>query len=352
MKVGITGYAGVGKTSVFSLLTGQEITSHVPGERHLASVEVKDPRLAALRDLWQPRKYTPARFEVVDFPALPRGSEKGAGERIAMLREMEALIVVIGAFEQARLSLPADLATPELQWKAFQEDILLLDMDVLERRIARASERLQKGAGDRPALQREIDLLRTFLDPLENGAPLPPASEDKAVQMMRDELGLFLDKPLIAVFNAEEGVRPGDPEAAKLASLADRSAVLSAPVEQEIAQIDAAERGEFLAEYGLEEAAVDRLTRLAFEATRLISFFTVGPDEVRAWPIAAGSDAVTAAGKIHSDLARGFIRAEVLTYDQVKEVRDVKDWKAIKAELKGKDHVVGDGDILNIRFSV
>jgi hypothetical protein len=352
MKVGITGYAGVGKTTVFTVLTGQEVTSHVPGERHLASVEVKDRRLESLRDLWSPRKYTPARFEVVDFPALPRGSEKGAGERIAALREMEALLVVIGAFEEARLALSGDLSTPEKQWRAFQEDVLLLDMDVLEKRIGKAEERLGKGAGDRVALQKEVDALKALYDPLERVEPLPPMPDDRAQRILRRELGLFQDKPRIAVFNVDEQVRPGSAEAQAMAAIAENAAVLSAPVELEIAQIDAADRGEFLAEYGLEEAGADRLTKVAFDATRLISFFTVGPDEVRAWPIESGSDAVTAAGKIHSDLARGFIRAEVLHYQQIKDVTDVKDWKAIKADLKGKDYVVLDGDVLNIRFNV
>jgi ribosome-binding ATPase YchF (GTP1/OBG family) len=164
---------------------------------------------------------------------------------------------------------------------------------------------------------------------------------------------LFAAKPRVAVFNVAEDRLGAADEEPRLASPAGRSVVLCAPVEQEIAQLGEDERGEFLAGYGLETPASERLTRVAYEALDLISFFTVGADEVRAWPIARGSDAVTAAGKIHTDLARGFIRAEVVPYALVEESRDEREYKAAgHHELKGKDYMVQDGDILNIRFSV
>ena len=163
------------------------------------------------------------------------------------------------------------------------------------------------------------------------------------------ELKLFVAKPRIVVHNVAEEDLAGGPVDFD-GALAVR---LCAPVELEIAQIEGDDRTAFLAEYGLEEPASVRSTQLAYEALDLISFFTVGPDEVRAWPIPRGSDAVTAAGKIHSDLARGFIRAEVTPYDGVREATDAKSFKELgQQRLEGKEYVVQDGDVLNIRFSV
>lgn len=353
MKVGITGFAGVGKTTVFTVLTGQEVTTHAPGERHLASVEVQDPRLDFLGALWNPRKFTRARFEVEDFPGLPSSDEKGRGEKVASLRVPEALLVVVGCFEEAVMTLPSSAAEPEAQWRALQEEFQLLDMEACERRIERVDKRLKKAGGDRTALGREREHVQELLALLEAGTPLPGESEDQNLRLVRLELGLFTDKPKVAVFNVEEGLDVCGEEAFRLTGLAANAAVLVGPVEREIAQLDGEDRAAFLAEYGLSEPAAERLTRLCYDAVQLLSFFTVGPDEVRAWPITSGSDAVTAAGKIHTDLARGFIRAEVTPFALVEGVKRLEDWKAVaKADLKGKDYVVADGDILNIRFSV
>ena len=348
MKVGILGYAGVGKTTVFSALTGKAPGVNIPGEVHRATVEVADTRLEKLRDVYQPRKYTPARFEVEDLVPLPQGEVKGRGEVLNSLREPEALLIVLGLFEQARMVLPGALGSARAQLQSVRDDLLLLDMELVEKRVGRIEDRLRRGGGDREGLRRELQFVQILQTALEEGTPLPE-TDDRRTALMYTEMRLFQHKPTVIVVNVDEG-KAGD--AAELEAEAHLEA-LCAPVEVDIAELEGDDRQSFLDEYGLAEPAGARLTRSAYQALDLISFFTVGEDEVRAWPIVRGSDAVTSAGKIHSDLARGFIRAEVTPFELVKDAADIREFKAAtQAELKGKDYVVEDGDILNIRFSV
>jgi GTP-binding protein YchF len=352
MKVGFLGYGGVGKTSLFTVLTGQEVAAHAPGERHLASVEVIDPRLDHLRDLWKPRKFTRARFEVEDGPAIPRSSEgSGRGEKVAALREPDAFLLVIGAFEEAAMQLGKELADPLAQRRALLEDLLLMDLEALEKRIRKNEEKLKKGQGDRAAMTREVEHLKRIEAHVEAGKS-PRELTDSDARHVLHELKLFTDRPMVTVFNVGEATL-GD--AARVAELkkTPASAVLCAPIEKEIASLEGPDRAAFLAEYRLAEPAAALLTRMAYEALDLIAFFTMGQDEVRAWPIVRGSSALAAAGRIHSDLARGFIRAEVIPYAQVKPATNERELKAAsKLDLQGKEYVVQDGDILNIRFSV
>jgi ribosome-binding ATPase YchF (GTP1/OBG family) len=352
MKVGIVGFAGVGRTSLFSVLTGHAVGVPKPGERHLGTVDVLDPRLDRLRELWQPKKFTRARFDVEDEPALPRGDVAGRGERLAALRDPDVLLLVVGAFEEARMQLGKELAEPAAQLKAMVDDLLLFDLEALEKRIQKSEERVKKGAGDRAAMARDVDAMKKIQAVVEQQGDLKTLN-DPDVHRLLHELRLFHDKPRIAVFNVGEAELSDAAAVQALRALSPRAAVLSAPIEREIAELEGDDRAAFLSEYHLAEPAAPLLTRMAYEALDLISFFTMGEDEVRAWPIPRGSNAVTAAGKIHSDLARGFIRAEVIPFARVEGAHDLKELKHLgRADLVGKEHVVADGDILNIRFSV
>jgi GTP-binding protein YchF len=352
MKVGIIGYGSVGKTTLFSALTGQAIAVNVPGERHWGVVDVVDRRLDQLRDVFQPRKFTRARFDVEDLPAIPQGDVKGKDEVLASLREPEAVILLVGAFEQARAMFAESMADPAAQLQSLNDDLLLLDMEIVEKRLSRIEDRWQKKPSERAGLERERQFVGKLQKVLEEDEPFPEVT-DKEEQRILAEMRLFCRKPKVAVFNVDEGFDLTGDEAGKLADASEFSAVLCATVEHEIAQMEAEERAGFLEEFGLKEPASERLTMLAYQALNLISFFTVGQDEVRAWPIVNGSNAVTAAGKVHTDLARGFIRAETTPYDQVAEAKDEREYKnAAKTELKGKDYIVRDGDILNIRSGV
>jgi ribosome-binding ATPase YchF (GTP1/OBG family) len=352
MKVGIVGYGGVGKTSLFTVLTGQAVATHQPSERHLATVDVVDPRLDKLRDHWQPRKFTRARFEVEDEPALPRGDVANRGERVAALRDPDVLLLVVGTSEAARGQLPKELHDPIAQERALRDDLLLLDLEAIEKRVGKSEERIKKGAGDRALLVRDVEAMKRIQALVEKNASLHDVNDPDGKRLLH-ELKLFHDKPIVTVFNVDEATLSDRAAVEKLRASSKRAAVLSAPIEREIAELTGADLAAFLAEYNLAEPAAPLLTRSAYEALDLISFFTMGEDEVRAWPIVRGSNAVTAAGKIHSDLARGFIRAEVIPFSRIEGATDLKQLKTLgRADLMGKEYVVQDGDVLNIRFSV
>jgi ribosome-binding ATPase YchF (GTP1/OBG family) len=258
---------------------------------------------------------------------------------------------VVGAFEEAAMQLGKELADPLAQRKALLEELLFLDLEAVERRLSKGEERLKKGAGDRAAQARELDQLRKIQAHVEAGRS-PRELQDGEARRVLHELKLFGDRPIVTVFNVGEA-QLGDAARRSALAATERSAVLCAPIEREIAQLAGPDRAAFLAEYGLAEPAAALLTRSAYEALDLVSFFTMGPDEVRAWPIPRGSSAIAAAGKIHSDLARGFIRAEVIPYAQLQTATNERELKAAsRPVLQGKEYVVQDGDILNIRFSV
>jgi ribosome-binding ATPase len=352
MKVGIVGYAGVGKTTLFTVLTGHEVAAHHAAEHHLATVEVVDPRLDRLRACWNPKKFTRARFDVEDEPALPRHDAPNRSEKIAALRDPDVLLLVVGACEDAVLQLPKEHAEPVAQRKALLEELHFFDLEALEKRIQKCEERLKKGAGDRGVMQRDVEQLKKIEAQIDKGGELRELNDPEARRMLH-ELRLFSEKPIVTVFNVGEAALADEARVAELHRAVAKSAVLCVPIEKEIAQLEGTDRADFLREYHLVEPAAPLLTRLAYEALDLVSFFTMGEDEVRAWPIARGSNAVTAAGKIHSDLARGFIRAEVIPWKKVESATDLKQLKALgHADVMGKDYVVQDGDILNIRFSV
>jgi len=351
VKVGIVGYPGVGKSAVFAALTGSD-GADASGGRRLAVAEVADKRLDVLRQAFAPKKFTRARFEVEDGLVLPSSSGRGSGEAISALREPDALIVTVGIFEQALMVLDEPFHEPAAQLQSFLDELLLLDLEALEGRVGRLRERLDRGAGDRAESERELAFLERLIVLVE-GRQVPADRTDRTHARILAELGLLTEKPVIPVLNVDESDLSRHAESREWAGSNGLGEVLSAPVESEISLLDDEDRRAFLADYGLESPASVRLTRLAYEALDLISFFTVGDDEVRAWPIARGSTAVEAAGKIHTDLARGFIRAEATAFEDVSHVKDGREFKAAAAtELRGKDYVVEDGDILNIRFSI
>ncbi len=350
MKVGIVGFHGGGKTSVFSLLSGLSVPPHARAERHVAMVDVIDRRLDKLADLWKPKKFTRARFEVEDWPALPREAVKGKAETVALLREVDALLLVVGIFDEASASLPADWKDPARHLRALADELLLFDLESVEKRIHKLEDRIKKNSGDRVSDSRTLDLLKRVEKDLADGRRV--TVHDKEEQRQVDELRLFTEKPRVVVFNVDEDQISDASRIGQLKSIAEDCVVLCSPIELEIGQLEGPDRAAFLKSYGLEEPARERLTRQAHHSLDLIAFFTMGEDEVRAWPIVRGSDAVTAAGKIHTDLSKGFIRAEVIPFEHVANVSSVKELKAqARPEVRGRDYVVRDGDILNIRHN-
>jgi len=346
VKVGLVGFAGSGKTTVFNTLTGLHVAAGFGGEVHLGTVKVPDPRIDALSRIFHPKKTTFAEIVFSDIPGEHDASHKGLSRRaLDKIRDQDVLCLVLRAFPNAALEQDAD---PAGDLEAFVTECLLADLEMVERRLDRAlKEKLP------PLEVAAFELMKQTLD-----TELPLRSLPESV-LHRDFLkgyAMLTDRPLLVVLNRAESEAAEPLPAAMAQRLAQQHAeglVLSASVEAEIAAMAPADQQAFLDDLGLKEPARDRFVRTAYHLLDLISFFTVGEDEVRAWPIRRGTHARAAAGKIHTDLERGFIRAEVMRYDDfVKYGSEHALREAGHQKVEGKDYIVADGDILNIRFNV
>jgi len=350
MKVALCGFPASGKTTVFNALTGLSAAvgpGSKGGKQNLGVVKVPDPRVDALAKLYQPKKVTYAEIMFVDLPA--SGTARGFDTAtIAAMREGDALCQVVRAFvdPQAAQGAPAD---PLRELRDFEAEINLADLVIIDKKL----ERLRKGEKGQP---REAELLARMKNHLEKEKPL------RELPLTQDEWAIFSgyrflsQKPLLIVLNVseEDVARPVPDEIQAHAKEHSLGLVqLSGKVEMEIAQLSPEEQIEFARSLGLEEPAKFRFVRAAYALLDLISFLTVGPDEVRAWTIRRGTRAREAAGKIHTDLERGFIRAEVIRYEDLLALgSEAKCREAGKLRMEGKDYVVLDGDVLHVRFAV
>ena len=346
MRVGLVGFAGSGKTTVFNTLTGLNVPVGFGGEVHLGTVRVPDERIDKLSAMFKPKKTTYAEIVFSDIPGEHDAEKKGLSRKaLDKLRDVDVLCLVLRAFENPALEGDPD---PARDFEAFVAECLLSDLGTVEKRLDRAKkEKL-------PPL--EVQAFELMKQTLENELPirsLPPSV------LNRDFLkgyGFITERPLLVVLNRAESEAAEPMPAAieqRLKPLQAAGMVLAASVEAEIAAMDAADQAAFLADLGLKESAVARFIRTAYGLLDLISFFTVGQDEVRAWPIRRGIHARAAAGKIHSDLERGFIRAEVMKYDDfIKYGSEHALREAGHLKLEGKDYVMQDADIVSIRFNV
>ena len=346
MKVGLVGFAGSGKTTVFNTLTGLSVPTGFGGEIHLGTVKVPDERIDALSRIFKPKKTTYAEIVFSDIPGEHGAEHKGlSGKALQQIRDQDALCLVLRGFPNPALDAPAD---PLAELEGFETECLLADLDAVERRLERARK-------DKPD-EREMAAFQLMKTTLEHELPLRSLSPQALLREPLRGYGFLTDRPLLVALNRSEdaaGAALPDPVATRLRSLHAAGLVLSASVEAEIARMDAADQAAFLADLGLTDSALARFIRTAYGLLDLISFFTVGPDEVRAWPIRRGTRARQAAGKIHTDLERGFIRAEVIRYDDfIRYGSEAAARDAGHLKVEGKDYVVADGDILHIRFNV
>ncbi len=351
MKIGLVGFPGSGKTTVFNALTGLSAEtgySASRGKTNLGVVKVPDARVEALAELFQPKKKTLAEITFSDVAAEAGGGGSARGlDRtvLAAMREMESLCQVARAFDDPARGASAE---PLREVADLETEMILADLEVVEKRL----ERLKKEKG----LPREAELLAQLGAQLEAGRLLRDialSDDDRALLAGYRFLTL---KPLLVVLNVDEDKVADGPPAAAVDYAATRGlglVVLSAKVEQDIAQMPLAEQHDFFAALGLAETARDRFVRAAFTLLSLISFLTAGDDECRAWPIRKGLNAHKAAGKIHSDIERGFIRAEVMRVEDLLALKaEARVREAGKLRLEGKEYVVQDGDVINFRFNV
>lgn len=346
MKVGLVGFAGSGKTTVFNTMTGLAVPTGFGGEVRLGTVKVPDERIDTLSGMFKPKKTTYAEIVFCDVPGEHGAERKGLSRKaLQQIRDQEVLCLVLRAFPNPALEGEPD---PAGDLEAFHTECLLADLDLVMRRLERAKK-------DKPD-PLELTAFELMKATLEQELPLRSLS---AQALHRDYLKAYsflTDRPLMIALNRseQEATQPIPPAlSARLTQLHAAGLVLSASVEAEIAQMDPADRAAFLEDLGLKESALTRFIRTAYGLLDLISFFTVGEDEVRAWPIHRGTKARQAAGKIHSDLERGFIRAEVTPYEAfMKYGSEHAARDAGKHLVEGKDYVVQDGDIMHIRFAV
>lgn len=349
MKIGIAGPRFSGKSTLCAAVTGQppDPSKAAAGAPVLARVLVPDPRLDHLSAVFQPKKHTPATLDLLDFPGFDLGeTSEHKRQTLAQLREMDALVLVFGAFApDESLEKAADA------WDAVRTEFFFADLEIVEKRIEKLKVSVTKPTKTQEQEKRELALLQRLRVEAEQRETFAGIPLDGAEQKMIRGFCFLSQKPSIGVLNTADA--PDGELPASVASKCAGALRLSAKLEQEIAELAPSDRAPFLKELGLEETAGQRMVREVYRLLGLCSFFTTGEDECRAWTIQAGDDAVTAAGKIHSDLARGFIRAEVYRYEDFKTHGSEKTLKA-KGLLRseGKEYVVQDGDVLHILFNV
>ena len=345
MKIGLVGLPGSGKSTVFGALTGLAVETGYAVRRdkaNLGTVKVPDPRVDALAALFQPRKVTYAEIVFTDLAA---GTGEGLDRSVLnAMGSLDALCQVVRGFPAPDGS-PAD---PVREIAALETETILADLEKVEQRLAKL--RKDKSAS------REIELLERLGQTLEAETPLRRIELSVDEQRAIAGYSFLTRKPLLLVLNAaEDDVAKPAPEAVAAAAAARGlgAVVLSARVEMDVAQLPPEEQREFAQSLGLAEPAAHRFVRAAFELLDLISMLTAGPDECRSWPVPRGTPAPRAAGKIHSDIERGFIRAEVIRWEDLVELgSEARCREAGKLRVEGRDYVIQDGDVVNFRFNV
>ncbi|MEW6723328.1 MAG: redox-regulated ATPase YchF [Bacillota bacterium] len=353
MRIGIVGLQGVGKSTLFHLLTGAGQTGHGGRQATIGMCRVPDARIDRLSEMYNPRKTIYAQMEVHDLPGLVPGAE-GANAFLASVREVDALIQVVQVFDDPAAPHVLGSVDPVRDMEQVGLELIFNDMAVIEKKLTQLKEgKKTKGR------EKEISALEKLAGTLEAGRLISAAElSDEEREAIRSYTFLS-DRPMVIAANlGEEALAAGDypGKAALAAYCADHGLPLvefSGRVEQELGELSPEERQEMMVAYGIDEPGVNKVARAIYARLGLISFFTVGPDEVRAWTIEAGTVAKRAAGKIHTDIEKGFIRAEVMSYEDLARLGSEAAVKAAGLwRLEGKDYVVQDGDVVSYRFNV
>jgi len=353
MKLGIIGLPQTGKTTIFNALTRQHQPTTMSGkiEVRTAIIDVPDLRISQLVQVYHPKKVTYAKVEYADIAGLEgRGQGDISGQLRNELGKMDGFIHVVRCFESDSIPHPAGSIDPVRDIVSMNTELLLNDLITVERKLERLAQDRGKGGRDKAEIERELLLFTRLQEHLSDEAPLRtmPLSEEEEKYLSGYQ---FLSmKPLLLVLNLGEGQTEPDVSAA-----AGGLPVvpLQGKLEMELAQLPLEEIALFLEEYGIQEPSLNRMIRESYDLLGLQSFFTVGEDEVRSWPLKIGFTAQQAAGVIHTDLARGFIRAEVAPYNLLVESKSMSALREQgKLQVEGKNYVVRDGDIVHVRFNV
>lgn len=358
---GMIGLPNVGKTTVFNALVGAgAVAANYPFstvETNVGIAAVPDPRLAKLFDIFKSKKMTPSTLEVRDIAGLVQGASQGEGlgnQFLAQIREVDALMHVVRCFEDPDVVHVGGGVNPLKDIETIETELILADLETLDRRQQRLEKRVRAGEAQ---AAKEVAFVQKLTDLLNRGEWLKghPFSRDEEVLL--NEYQLLSAKPVLLIANISEGMTSDDPMVRMVAEVAEkkgaRLVVICGQFEAELSAIPAEERQAYLKDLGMDESGLVRLTKVAYDLLGLITFFTAGEEESRAWPLRQGTKAPAAAGKIHSDMERGFIRAEVYTYADLislGSVAAVRDKGLFR--LEGKEYVIKEADIVYFRFNV
>ena len=356
MKAALIGMVQSGKSTLMSVMSGKDVPPMGSTKIVEAVVPVPDERLDWLDGFYQPKKKVNATVDCLDMPGFSftdDGSRTTARRQLDEIRTADMLVLVIRGFENPTVAPYRGRIDPKSDLAELMTELLLADLEIVMNRISRLEVQVMRATKTLEQDKRELKLQLRLQEALESERPIRNVIESEEEEAFVKSIGFYTQKPLSVVFNLSDESPDALPDVTGVLDESIPVMGLNAKLELELAGLDEESRAEFMADLGIAEPGAHRFVNNCYEAMGLISFLTVGKDEVRAWPVRRGISALDAAGKIHSDIKRGFIRAETMSYEVLRELGDEKAVKAAgKSRLEGKTYIVQDGDIINFRFNV